>query len=112
MKAAIGIASLATTLSIAGCIIPIAADGYFAVVGAVPASTACELVLSRASEPANTLQSQRVSGAFRGGFVVTPYSVDYRLAVVCHGVERSVTTVRYGAEVKPGQTVELGIIAL
>ena len=112
MKAAACITIVAMAISLGGCIIPVAADGYFAVSGTAPVSAACELVLSRASQPNEKLQTQRVSGQFREGFVVAPYSVDYRLAVVCNGVERRATRVRYGTAVKPGQTVELGTIAL
>lgn len=100
-------------LAISGCIVPIAADGGFTVVGTlVPEAGICDLVLARASGTEPPLSMSRVSGAFREGFVVSPYAGDYRVSVVCGGVVRKSATVRHGAEVKPGESVHLGTIAL
>lgn len=109
---------MALTVALAGCldfmpIIPVAADGGFSVVGRlVPEAGVCDLLLARASGTEPPLSTSRVSGDFREGFVVSPYAGDYRVSVVCGGVVRKSAVVRYGAEVKPGESVHLGTIAL
>jgi hypothetical protein len=96
-----------------GCAYLMPGDGGFRIAGSLlDAVGTCDLMLLRESGQDTPLEQRKVSGRFESSFVVAPYPADYRIGLHCAGINRVVTTVRYGREIRPGQLVELGEIAL
>ena len=97
----------------AGCAHLMPGDGGFRVAWSLPASVGtCDLMLLREPGQEMPLDRRKVSGRFESSFVVAPYPADYRIGLRCAGTNRVVATVRYGREIKPGQVVDVGEIAL
>jgi len=96
-----------------GCSYFVVGDGMFAVNGTlVPTSGPCEVLLLSEQNEEIPFTRRKVQGQFRADFVVDPRSRVYRVAVQCDKAMKTLTTVRYGTDVKPGQEVALGAIAL
>jgi hypothetical protein len=88
-------------------------DGMFVVAGTLaPEATDCELQLHFASDSSKPIRTRRIGTSFREDFTVSPYGDDYRASVVCGGRVLKSTTVRYGRDIQPGETVSLGHVAL
>jgi hypothetical protein len=103
----------ASALTVTACSALLPADGYFYVVGQLPASAAkCQLLLRSTARDSQILDVRSVDGAFRVGFTVAPVNAVYRLSIACEGVAGDVTTVRYGTETLAGEGVQLGSIPL
>jgi hypothetical protein len=99
--------------AVSGCVYFMPADGGFQVAGTIsPPTASCSVVLAREATPDTKIEATKVAGTFKESFVVAPYPVDYRVSVVCNDKVHRAATVRYGREVKPGQTVQLGTVAL
>jgi hypothetical protein len=96
-----------------GCSYFTVGDGMFAVNGTLPASPrSCEVLLLSDRNEEVPFTRRKVQGQFRADFTVAPTARVYRVAIECDSTMRTITTVRYGTEVKPGQEVALGAIAL
>lgn len=111
-RASLAVASTA----LAGCILPIAADGGFSVEGRIAVASrspaTCELQLFQDTLSSKPLYSRTVAGVFREGFVVAPKDSTYRLTLLCAEGVVQVVQVRYGTEVRPGATVHLSEVQL
>src|SRR5688572_5975668 len=96
-----------------GCSYFLVGDGMFAVNGTLSASARpCEVLLLSEQNEEIPFSRRKVQGQFRADFTVAPAARVYRVAVQCDNTMKTLTTVRYGTEVKPGQEVALGAIAL
>jgi hypothetical protein len=88
-------------------------DGMFAVSGTLSASSrSCEVLLLSEQNEEVPFTRRKVQGQFRADFTVSPVARMYQVAVQCDSAMKTITTVKYGTEVKPGQEVALGAIAL
>jgi hypothetical protein len=104
--------SIAITL-LSGCQYFVVGDGMFVVNGTLlPTARPCEVLLLSEKDEEIPFTRRKVQGQFEADFVVAPSARLYRVALLCGGPMKKVATVRYGTEVKPGQRVSLGEIAL
>ena len=88
-------------------------DGAFSVVGTLPASAgSCELLLLSDGGTEVPYTRRRVRGQFHEDFSVAPSAKVYQVGVLCGGTMSKIATIRYGTEVRAGQRVPLGEIAL
>lgn len=96
-----------------GCSYFVVGDGMFVVNGTLlPTAQPCEVLLLSEKDEEIPFTRRKVQGQFEVDFVVAPRSRLYQVALLCAGATKKVATVRYGTEVKPGQRVSLGEIAL
>jgi hypothetical protein len=106
------IAAAIATIALAGCI-AFPRDGAFSVVGSLPANAGrCELLLMSDGGTEVPYTRRRIQGQFQEGFSVAPSAKVYQVGVLCGGTMSKVATIRYGTEVRAGQRVSLGEIAL
>jgi hypothetical protein len=85
----------------------------FVVNGALPPTTqSCEVFLLSEKDEEVPFTRRKVQGQFEADFVVAPSARVYQVTLLCGGPMKKVATVRYGTEVKPGQRMSLGEIAL
>lgn len=104
---------VAILLMMAGCTYLTVGDGAFGITGSLPPKAqSCELALFTEDGAELQFRRRKIRGEFREDFVVAPYARAYRATVFCDGTARKSMTVRYGTDVKSGQYVSLGEIAL
>jgi hypothetical protein len=105
--------ALTSLLGGCGCLV-IAGDGAFRVTGEVLGNAEnCEIdLLSDTGAPLPYMRKAIVKPTFSETFVVSPCTSTYQVVVSCHGVLKKAATIRYGSDVKPGEEVSLGKIAL
>ena len=86
MRTVLHASAALSIFALAGCILPIAADGAFSVKGSVVSVSnpppKCELQLLR---NARVVRTREVSGEYRETFVVAPAAATYDLQLHCNG---------------------------
>ena len=106
------LATATVVFGLAGCV-AFPGDGAFSVHGSLPPSAGgCELLLLSDNGTEVPHTRRHVRGRFQEDFTVAPTARVYQVGVLCGGRMSKVATVRYGTEVRAGQRVSLGEIAL
>ena len=108
-------AHIAIVMSVAlvSCAHLMPGDGAFGVTGTLSSSAGeCELLLRDERGVEIPVSRRKIQGPFRIDYTVAPYAKEYQVAVACSNRSRNVATIKYGTDVKPGQWVSLGDIAI
>ena len=104
-------------ISLLSCFVLASCDGGFIYSGTVASAggeplTDCSAVLRHEGSTDIWEQSTFSAPSIHGHFVVAPSDGTYFLTIACAGHFSKRVAVKYGTEVLPGKTLDLGVITL